>query len=415
MNRLSPNKCPDMIRNLIFDFGKVLVDYDYFVILDRIFATHKQADDFLHRFLAEKWNERLDCEESPFEEIIHNMQQAMPQYSEEIQQFGERYTEFVLGEVKGMRSLLVRLKSEGYKLYGLTNWCSRVHVTMKQYPIFQLLDGRIISSEEHVIKPSRAIYDLLCRKFGLKADECVFTDDTLVNVESARDFGMHAIHFENAQQYETELEKIISTVGGCRDEGYIMTEQDKCMAGEIYDCHSPVFLERKARATDWMQRYNSISYADRSKRYDMIRELFGSVGTNVSVGDGTIIGFGDNIHVGNNVSINYRCILNDCNSIVIGNDVLIAPGVQMNTASHPTRLSERLTPDWNQVSGEYRWCTFAKPIIVGDGCWIGANATIIGGVTIGDGAVVVAGAVVTKDVEPNTMVGGVPARKIKNL
>ena len=65
--------------------------------------------------------------------------------------------------------------------------------------------------------------------------------------------------------------------------------------------------------------------------------------------------------------------------------------------------------------GRISWRTFAKPIIIGDGCWIGANATIIGGVTIGDGAVVAAGAVVTKDVEPNTEVGGVPARVMKKL
>lgn len=404
-----------MIKNLIFDFGKVLVDYDYFAILDRIFATHEQAQDFYHRLMTEKWNERLDCEEVPFGRIICEMQQEMPHYKDEIQRFGDRYTDFVLNEVKGMRALIVRLKAEGYKLYGLTNWCSRVHATMRQYPIFQLLDGRIISSEEHIAKPSPAIYERLCRKFGLNADECVFTDDILENVESARDFGMHGICFENTRQYEMELNKIISQVGGCRGDNYVMTEQDKCMAGEIYDCHSPVFLDRKARATDWMQRYNSLPYSDRSKRYGMICELFGSVGTNVSVGDGTIIGFGDNIHIGNNVSINYRCILNDCNSIIIGHDVLIAPGVQINTASHPTRLSERLTPNWSSDSGEYRWRTYAKPIIVGDGCWIGANATIIGGVTIGDGAVVAAGAVVTKDVEPNTMVGGVPADKIKNI
>lgn len=404
-----------MIKNLIFDFGRVLVDYDYFTILNKIFATHKQAEDFYHHLMAEKWDERLDCEESSFEQIIHEMQQAMPQYAEEIQHFGNRYTEFVLGEVKGMRALLVKLKSEGYRLYGLTNWCSKVHATMKQYPIFQLLDGRIISSEEHLVKPNLAIYERLCHKFELKADECVFADDKIENVEAARKFGMEGICFKNAIQYEEELRNIIHSNGGSRDASYVMTEQDKCMAGEIYDCHSPVFLDRKARATDWMQRYNSLPYADRSKRYDMIRKLFGSVGTNVSVGDGTIIGFGDNIHVGNNVSINYRCILNDCNSIVIGNDVLIAPGVQMNTASHPTRLSERLTADWSSSSGEYRWRTFAKPIIIGDGCWIGANATIIGGVTIGDGAVVAAGAVVTKDVEPNTMVGGVPAKRIKKL
>ena len=402
-----------MIKNLVFDFGKVLVDYDYFIVLDKIFATHEQAADFYFHLMTDKWNERLDREETPFGQIIEDMQQAMPQYREEIRQLGYRYTDFIQGEIKGMRALLVRLKSEGYRLYGLTNWCSKVHVTMEQYPIFQLLDGRIISSEEHIAKPSMAVYERVCQKYGLLAEECVFTDDIMENVEAARRFGMQGVCFKNAAQYEAELREIISGKGGCRDQSYVMTEQDKCMAGEIYDCHSPVFLDRKARATDWMQRYNALPYADRSKRYGMIRELFGSVGTNVSVGDGTIIGFGDNIHVGNNVSINYRCILNDCNSIIIGNDVLIAPGVQINTASHTTLLSERLTPDWNPSSGEYRWRTFAKPILIGDGCWIGANATIIAGVTIGDGAVVAAGAVVTKDVEPNTLVGGVPAKTIR--
>lgn len=404
-----------MIKNLIFDFGKVLVDYDYFTILNQIFATHKQAEDFYHYLMDEKWNECLDREASSFDQIIRDMQLAMPQYKDEIKNFGDRYTDFVLGEIKGMRSLLVKLKAKGYRLYGLTNWCSKVHITMKQYPIFQLLDNRIISSEEHIVKPEITIYERICQKFGLKPEECVFADDKIENIEAARKFGMQGICFKNADLYETELRNIIAREGGCRDEQYVMTEQDKCMAGELYDCHSPIFLDRKARATDWMQRYNSLPYADRSKRYGMIRELFGSVGTNVSVGDGTIIGFGDNIHVGNNVSINYRCILNDCNSIIIGNDVLIAPGVQMNTASHPTQLSERLTPDWNPASGEYRWRTFARPIVIGDGCWIGANATIIGGVTIGDGAVVAAGAVVTKDVAPNTIVGGVPAKVIKKL
>lgn len=193
------------------------------------------------------------------------------------------------------------------------------------------------------------------------------------------------------------------------------TEYEKCMAGEFYDCHSPEFIERKTKAAKWMARYNSVPYEERSKRYEMLKEYFGSVGTNVSVGEGVIVDFGDNIYIGNNVSINYRCILIACNRINIGNDVLIAPGVQLNTASHPVELDNRLTPDWDPTSGEYRWRTYAKPITIGNGCWIGANSTIIAGVTIGDGAVVAAGAVVTKDVAPRTLVGGVPAKVIKNL
>ena len=152
------------------------------------------------------------------------------------------------------------------------------------------------------------------------------------------------------------------------------SEYEKCMAGEIYDCHDSIFISRKAKATEWMQRYNALPYADRTRRYEMIRDLFAAVGANVSVGDGIIVGFGDNIRLGNNVSINYRCILNDCNTITIGDDVLIAPGVQINTATHPVPMGERLVHDWDAQSGRYRWNTYALPIRIGNGVWIGANA-----------------------------------------
>lgn len=203
-----------MIKNLIFDFGKVLVDYDYFAVLDQVFASHDQAADFYRHLMDDLWNERLDREDKPFEQIIRDMQAAMPQYASEIQQFGDRYTEFVLGEMDGMRALLVRLKGEGYRLYGLTNWCSRVHTTMKQYDIFRLLDGQVISSEEHEVKPERAIYETVCRRFSLRPEECVFADDKIENIEAARAYGMYGVWFKDARQYEAELDTILSSVGG---------------------------------------------------------------------------------------------------------------------------------------------------------------------------------------------------------
>ncbi len=198
-----------MIRNLIFDFGKVLVDYDYFHILNQVFETHERAMDFYNRVRNEGWNIRLDREPISFEQVICDMQQAMPQYAEEISLFANRYPDFIIGEVKGMRQLLLRLKAEGYKLYGLSNWCSKVYVTMRQFPIFQLLDDRIISCEEHLVKPEAAIYERTCQKLGLRSRDCVFTDDRMDNVVAARQYGMQAICFENAVQYEAELRAII--------------------------------------------------------------------------------------------------------------------------------------------------------------------------------------------------------------
>ena len=73
-----------MIKNLIFDFGKVLVDYDYMLVLDQVFSTHEQSVDFYNHLMAEGWNKRLDREDKPFDAIIGDMAEAMPQYADEI-------------------------------------------------------------------------------------------------------------------------------------------------------------------------------------------------------------------------------------------------------------------------------------------------------------------------------------------
>ena len=193
------------------------------------------------------------------------------------------------------------------------------------------------------------------------------------------------------------------------------TELEKCMAGEWYDCHDPYFIEAKAKASEWCARYNAIPYSRRGERRKMLEDFFGAVGSNVSVGDNFTCGFGRNIFIGSNVSINLNCTFIDCNRIDIGSDTLIAPCVHLTTATHPVELADRLTPDWNPDSGEYRWRTYALPIRIGRGCWIGANVVVLPGVTIGDGAVIGAGSVVTKDIPANVVAVGNPCRVIREI
>lgn len=111
---------------------------------------------------------------------------------------------------------------------------------------------------------------------------------------------------------------------------------------------------------------------------------------------------GKHITLGKNVFINSGCKFQDQGGITIGNNVLIGHNVVMATINHNENPYKR---------GDM----ILKPIFIEDNVWIGANATILQGVKIGKGAIVAAGAVVTKNVEPYTVVGGVPAKFIKYI
>lgn len=199
-----------MIRNLIFDFGKVLVDYDYELFFRSFIPDPQRRREFDALLCRQDVQEVFDREAVPFEEIIGGFIANNPDFEPELRYFMEHYTEVVTGEVPGMRDLLTGLKAEGYRLYGLSNWCSRVHITMSQFSgIFGLLDGYIISSEEKLIKPEPAIYQRLFDKFGLRPEECIFTDDRSDNIDAALRMGMPGILFQTARQYESELRKVL--------------------------------------------------------------------------------------------------------------------------------------------------------------------------------------------------------------
>lgn len=112
--------------------------------------------------------------------------------------------------------------------------------------------------------------------------------------------------------------------------------------------------------------------------------------------------FGKNITIGKNVFINSCCNFQDQGGVTIKDRALIGHKVVFATVNHG-------------CAPEKRHLNYTAPIVVGENVWIGSNATILQGVTIGDNAIVAAGAVVTKDVEPGTIVGGVPARFIKTV
>ena len=198
-----------MIRNIILDFGKVLVDYDFDIFFRRCVPDENRRKQFVPILYNDGLTPVVDRGEKPFEEIVDDLIAENPEFEPELRIFSEYYPDLITGEIPGMKNLLVKLKSEGFKLYGLSNWCSKVYITMDQYDIFKLLDGYIVSSEVHKIKPEPDIYQCLFERFNLKPEECVFADDKEENVEASIKEGMPAIVFKNAEQFETELRKLL--------------------------------------------------------------------------------------------------------------------------------------------------------------------------------------------------------------
>ena len=128
-------------------------------------------------------------------------------------------------------------------------------------------------------------------------------------------------------------------------------EYEKCMAGEIYDCHNEIFLEFKAKTRALLAEYHALKYEEKEKKREVLSRMFGGIGKNVSVGQPFLCDYGCNIYIGNNVSVNMNCTFVDCNKIMIGNNVLISSNVQLYTSTHPVELSERLVENWEEESG----------------------------------------------------------------
>lgn len=184
-----------------------------------------------------------------------------------------------------------------------------------------------------------------------------------------------------------------------------MTEKEKMLSGELYLACDPELSELRAKAKNLLFRYNSLNPNERETRDAVLRELLGKAGKNICVESPFYCDYGINISVGNDFFSNYNLTILDCAEVVIGDDVMIAPNVGIYAATHPLDAVTRC-----DVGRELGYS-----VKIGNRVWIGGNAVILPGITIGDEAVIAAGAVVTKDVPEKVVVAGNPARIIRKL
>jgi maltose O-acetyltransferase len=177
------------------------------------------------------------------------------------------------------------------------------------------------------------------------------------------------------------------------------SELDKMIAGEVYWSDDPDLAARRLRARALLRAFNTSPDDDPTARLALLRQLFGSLGEGSFIEPTFRCDYGFNIRAGRRLFVNFDCVFLDCAPITLGDEVLIAPGVHLYTATHPMDHDTRA-----------KNLEFAKPITIGHRVWIGGRAIILPGVTIGDRAVIAAGAVVSRDVPADTVVRGVPAR-----
>ena len=196
------------INNFVFDFGKVLVEFNPHLLYDSVFGGDiEKAEWFSRNITPPDFYDRIDRGDD-FEQCIRDLQALHPEYADEIALYDSHYHDMVGNEMAGMPELLSDLKAHGYNLYGLTNWSYKVYHVMKTYPIFSMLIGSVISSEEHLVKPDPRIYQCLLDRFNLKADECLFVDDKKTNVDAAIACGMHAVLFTDSSKLRSDLQQL---------------------------------------------------------------------------------------------------------------------------------------------------------------------------------------------------------------
>ena len=196
------------MQNIIFDFGKVLVEFDPHRLYDPVFGGDREkAEWFHHNITTPDFYDRIDRGDD-LAQCVKDLQALHPEYAKEIALYDTNYHDMVGDSIHGMTELLTELKTRGYHLYGLTNWSYKVYAVMERLPIFRLLEGTVISSEEHLIKPDPRIYQCLIDRYELQPSESIFVDDKQKNVDAAKACGMGGLLFTSADQLRSDLQQL---------------------------------------------------------------------------------------------------------------------------------------------------------------------------------------------------------------
>ena len=192
-----------------------------------------------------------------------------------------------------------------------------------------------------------------------------------------------------------------------------MTEREKMLAGMLYDSSDPELVPLLVKARKLSRRYNLTDEDEIEQKEAILRELLSNTEYLPSLQAPVQFDYGCNTRFGKNSSANFNFTCLDVCPVHIGDNVMFGPNCTIATPIHPLLPEERNVRQ--HEDGSPYTLEYAKPITIGNDCWIAANVVICGGVTIGEGCVIGAGSVVTRNISPHSLAAGNPCRVIRTL
>ena len=201
----------DTIKNVVFDFGGVLLDWNPRYFYKSIFNDDQKMEYFLQNIATSTWNAQMDKGRS-FEECMKELAEQYPEYKDPIMLYRKGWETMLKGPIEsGMRVLDAVMNAQKFKVDGLTNWSAETFPgTFNKYKFLQKFEGIVVSGEEQMIKPEKGIYLTLIERYNLVPQETFFMDDNIQNVETALSRGINAVQFTGTDKNREQIAKILN-------------------------------------------------------------------------------------------------------------------------------------------------------------------------------------------------------------
>ena len=197
------------MKDIVFDFGGVLIDWNPRYLYRKIFQTEKEVEWFLDNVCTSQWNTQQDAGRT-FEEGISLLENKFPEYAFAIRFYYTRWEEMLGGEIAGTVEILRELKARGYRIFGLTNWPAQTFaIAQRRFDFIKEFDGIVVSGQEKLVKPDPQIYARLLERYNLRAPNCLFIDDNQANISKAADLGFETVLFTSPD----DLRRILTARG----------------------------------------------------------------------------------------------------------------------------------------------------------------------------------------------------------